>query len=394
MIGSVHIPYLATTRYALDNALPLAYPLALIAGEAVYAVNASAEQAGVRRHMPEREARNRAPEVLFCPAHPLRDAEALAQMLDCIQDHTDTVDPVTSPHMPFIQLAMPVRRRADQIEVAQQIGRTIREQTTLTPAVAIAPALFTAREAARLTPVGNVRYVEAGRERHLLAGCPVARLPLEDEVIRRLHRLGITTIGQFAALPPASVAQQCGTSSRTAYEIAHGRDPAPLRPLAPPPALERAHTFADPVTYRQPLEAVLANMSDRLAAQLRARRFSTSLLRLVVMTEDGEGYEKKAPLRDPARDSAELRAVLLRLLKLVPMAAGVVQVQVFLEGLGSPVAGYRQSGFFEHLSPKGMLERLFPQLLGRYGQAPFRRVVFRAEREGYVPEDQFELVPF
>jgi nucleotidyltransferase/DNA polymerase involved in DNA repair len=394
MIGSVHIPYFAATLYALNNTLPFTTPLALVVNDSIYALNAPAEQAGLRRHMPEREARSRVPEVLFRPAQPMRDAETIALMLDCIQHHTDTLDPVTSPHMPFIQMAMPVKRRADQIEVAQQIGRTIREQTTLTPAFAIAPVPFTARTTARVTPVGNVRYVEAGRDKALLARCPVSLLPLSGEVLRRLHRLGITTIGQFAALPPDAVLHQFGASVNVAHAIANGRDPSPLRPLEPPPAFKVAHTFTDPISYRQPLEAVLSRMSDRLAAQLRASRFSTSLIRLVVMTEDGTDYEKKAPLRDPLRESRDINATLTRLLRLVPVASGVVQIEAVAEGLGSPVAAFRQSGFFDHLYPKGMLERFFPQLLQRYGQAPFWRVVFRADREGYLPEEQFDLIPF
>jgi hypothetical protein len=185
MIGSVHIPYLATTLYATDHDLPFTLPLVLVDGEAVYALNASAAQAGMRRHMPEREAKSRAADVLFRPAQPMRDAEVIALILDCIQEHTDTVDPITSPHMPFIQMAMPVRQRSDQIEVAQQIGRTIRTHTTLPPAFAIASVPFTARTAARVTPVGNVRYVETGRDKELLSRCPVAWLPLSEEVVRR-----------------------------------------------------------------------------------------------------------------------------------------------------------------------------------------------------------------
>lgn len=394
MIGSVHIPYFATTRYAHDNALPAIFPLALIASESVYALNASAEQAGLRRHMPEREAQSRAPDVLFRPAQPLRDAEVIARMLDCVQDHTDTVDPTTSPHMPVVQLTMPVRQRADQIDVAQQIGRAIRAQTQLTPAFAIAPVPFTARIAARVTPVGHVRYVEPGRDTDLLARCPVALLPLSENILLRLHRMGITTIGQFAALPADAVMHQFGASVKTAHAIANGRDPSTLRPLQPPPAFTIEHTFTDPVTYRQPLEALLSRMSDYLSTQLRAQRFSTSLVRLIVMTEDGEGYQKKAPLREPIRERSDLYATLSRLLRLVPIASGVVQIEAVAEGLGSPVASFRQSGFFDHLYPKGMLKRFFPHLLQRYGQAPFWRVVFRADREGDLPEAQFDLIPF
>lgn len=394
MMASLHIPYFATTRYATAHDLPVSYPLALIASDSVYALNPSAEKAGLLRHMSEREAHSRAPDVLFRPADPLRDAEALATMMECVQGHVDRIEPVSSPQMPHILMEMPVRKQADQVAIAQDIGRTVRDHSRLTPTFGIAQALFTARTAASTTPPGNVRYIAPGQDTALLFPLPVALLPLPNPTLNQLHRLGIVTIGQFAALPAAAVLHHFGIEAKRAHDMAGGRDPTPLRPMQPVPAIEISHLFEDPITYRQPLDAVLARMGEELSRGLRLRRVSTSLVRLIVMTEDGDGYERKAPLRDPLRESAALTEVFARLLRLIPISSGVVQLQVVLEGLGSPVSGMRQLGFLDRLHPKGMLERFFPRLLERYGHAPFWRVLFRAERDGYPPEEQFELVPF
>jgi nucleotidyltransferase/DNA polymerase involved in DNA repair len=394
MIGTLHIPYFATTLYATKNHLPVPYPLALVAHESIYALNLAAEQAGLQRHMPEREARSRAPDVLFRAAEPLRDAEALAGIMECVQAHVERVEPVSSPQMPHILMEMPVRKQADQVAIAQDMGRTVRDLSRLTPTFGIARTLFTARTAAATTPPGNVRYIAPGRDHTLLAPLPLALLPLSGDTLSRLERLGIVTIGQFATLPVASVLHHFGADAKLAHAIANGRDPTPLRSVEPVPALEISHLFEDPVTYRQPLDAVLSRMSEELSLGLRLRRVSTSLVRLIVMTEDGEGYERKAPLRDPLRESAALAEVFARLLRLIPISSGVVEMQVILEGLGSPVSGMRQLGFMDSLHPKGMLERFFPRLLERYGHTPFWRVHFRAERDGYPPEEQFEMVPF
>jgi nucleotidyltransferase/DNA polymerase involved in DNA repair len=394
MLASLHLPYLATTLYAHDHALPPTYPLALIANDCVYALNSAAEQGGLHRYMSERQARGRLPEAWFHPAQPLRDAEVLAQMMDCIAEHTDTLDPTTSPQMPHLLMEMPVRKREDQIDLAQHLGRAVREATELAPALAIAPAVFTVRTAASLTPVGNVRYIEAGRERTLLAPLPVALLPLEANATAKLHRLGITTIGQFAALPAGSVVPQFGTAAKTAYDIARGQDPARLRPRLPPPAIELIHPFEDPVTYLAPLEAVLNQLGRAVSEQLYAESVSASVFWLVVHTESRAKQERRITLRDPIRDVTAIREVLIRLLRQIRMNSGVVELRVIVQGLGIPFAGAYQMGFLDHLHPKGMLARLFPRLVERYGHSPFWRVVFRDERTGYPLEQQFDLVPF
>lgn len=394
MLASLHLPYLATTLYAHDHDLPATCPLALIHDEKVYALNPAAEAGGLVRHMSERQARGRMPDACFQSARPLRDAEILAVVMDCIAEHTDTLDPTTSPQMPHLLLEMPVRRRADRIDLAQQLGRAVREATTLAPAVAIATGVFTARTAASRTPTGNVRYIEAGREQALLAPLPVDLLPLEAGATAKLHRLGITTIGQFAALPAESVIPQLGAAAKTAYDIARGRDPARLRPRLPPPALEMTHLFEEPIRYPAPLEAILDRLGQIVSKQLYADRLSASVFWLVIFTEDRARQERRITLRDPIREVTAIREVFLRLLRQIRLTAGVVELRVMVQGLGTPFGGAYQPGFWERLRPQGMLARLFPRLVERYGHAPFRRVVFREARDGYPLEQQFELFPF
>ena len=59
--------------------------------------------------------------------------------------------------------------------------------------------------------------------------------PEEEEVVARLHRLGLATIGAVAALPENVLVDQLGRKGRLAWRRAHGRDLSPLRPRYPPP---------------------------------------------------------------------------------------------------------------------------------------------------------------
>src|SRR5699024_3608358 len=85
------------------------------------------------------------------------------------------------------------------------------------------------------------------------------------ETVDLLQRLGITTLGDLAALPSAAVADRFGPDVATLHLLARGQEPAP--PAAPPPA-EQLHT------------------------QLVERGLVCTRLRIVARTEGGEEMER------------------------------------------------------------------------------------------------------
>lgn len=94
----------------------------------------------------------------------------------------------------------------------------------------VAGTKFAALMAAR-TAVAEMGYqVVTGGDRAFLAPLPVQAMPisLTREAWRRLQILGLRTMGQFAALPEASVAEQFGPESVIAYRWARGLDDRPV----------------------------------------------------------------------------------------------------------------------------------------------------------------------
>ena len=72
--------------------------------------------------------------------------------------------------------------------------------------------------------------IVTGGDRAFLAPLPVQVMPviLTREAWRRLQILGLRTVGQFAALPEASVAEQFGPESVIAHRWARGLDDRPV----------------------------------------------------------------------------------------------------------------------------------------------------------------------
>jgi len=133
--------------------------------------------------------------------------------------------------------------------------------------VGVGSSKFVAEQAARAARPGSGCAVPGGQERAFLSPLPLSTLPADPEMHRRLHLLGVRTLGALAALPRLAVVHQFGPHAGPVHDLACGVDPRPVHPAAPPLVLERSCAFPDPLGDRAPLLAHAGRLATALAAE-------------------------------------------------------------------------------------------------------------------------------
>jgi protein ImuB len=119
---------------------------------------------------------------------------------------------------------------------------------------------------------GAATLVAPGRARVFLAPFLVSVLdgPGDTDLAGLLPRLGIRTLGEFASLPAADVANRFGAPGVIAHRLARGLDPRPLAPRPPPADLSVSVEFDPPARQAEPVvfaaKALAERMHDGLAA--------------------------------------------------------------------------------------------------------------------------------
>src|SRR5206468_5139656 len=163
--------------------------------------------------------------------------------------------------------------------------------------IGCAPGRFSAYAAAlRARPRRRSAITVQAREvRAFLAPLPVGLLRSRaglEHLPELLERLGIHTLGELAALPPAAVAERFGHPGLLALELAYGRD-TPLEPRRPAePVVER---LALPEAASGPqLEHALVLLIARLLA--RPERRGRSLRSLALSARFVEGGTWRTPV--------------------------------------------------------------------------------------------------
>ena len=258
-------------------------PLVVVRDGQVLEACGLAQAEGVSTGIPLRQVRCLCPRVEIITFNPDDCLLLYRQIWDVVADHSPVVEP-TDFHQGFADITKVVSDTHQAQEWCSQIKEQIRQQTELKSSIGIGPSRFVARVAARQDTV-----VAEEDSQQFLAPVSVASLGwLDSDLIQVLQRLGLTTLGQVAAVDKNTLIQQVGRVGGRLHDWVNGKDSRPTWPLHPPPEERAAHTFT-----MEDREEVIIQTLGKLCAQLADRLWSTTsqAQRLTLRIEDETGCQ-------------------------------------------------------------------------------------------------------
>ena len=286
-----------------------AVPVILLDQHRVTHAGAAALEAGVRPGMTRRAARAACPEALVLEA----DREQETALFELVAAAVDTIAAgvdVLRPGVLLMSARGPSRHQGGEGRLAERILDAVADLTGWDCAVGIADGPFAA-----LLASGPGRIVHEGRSAEYLAphpidalrsapvgpgwghrgqpsaGRPERRLDLA-ETVDLLQRLGITTLGDLAALPSSAVADRFGPDVATLHLLARGQEPAPPAAHHPTQPLLAETTLETPLVRTDQAAFIARPLAEQLHAMLVERGLVCTRLRIVARTEGGEEMER------------------------------------------------------------------------------------------------------
>src|SRR5256714_2417523 len=113
-----------------------------------------------------------------------------------------------------------------------------------------------------------------------------------QEIIAILHKWGIHTLGQLAALDKQQLGARLGPEAIRMWERANGRSNRLLKLIRPPESFEESFEFEREIETAEPLLFMLRRFLEQLAVQLRAIYLVTKELTLWIKFTDNQIYER------------------------------------------------------------------------------------------------------
>jgi protein ImuB len=264
-------------------------PAAVVAANRVVACSAAARREGVVRGLRRREAQGRCPALTVLAPDPARDARAFEPVVAAVESFSPRVE-VTRPGRCALTTRGPSRYFGGDGPLAAAVAERVAAVSAVPTAVrvGIADGPFAATLAARATSDSDpVRVVPPGESPAFLAPFPVTALD-RPELADLLGRLGIRTLGEFAALPAGDVLARFGTDSAAAHRLAAGLDERPVNARTPPPDLTVEREL-DPPAARVDVAAFAAKgLAEELHRRLSSQGLACTRVLIEAETEHGE----------------------------------------------------------------------------------------------------------
>ena len=228
------------------------------------------------------------------------------------------------------------------------LRQRVRTETGLIASVGAGSGKQVAKIASGLAKPDGIRVIRRAEEHVLLAGLPVRRLwgigPVAEE---KLHRLGIATIGGFAALTGAEAANILGTTLGPAlHRLARGIDDRPIVQRAEAKQISAESTFPTDLTTSEQVHQALRPIADAAYRRLLHDGRGARTVTVKLKKADMSTLTRSATLPYATIDAATLSAVAHRLL-LDPQQIGPIR----LLGVGfSGLTEARQDSLFPDLA--------------------------------------------
>ncbi len=271
--------------------IPDEVPLAILDRHLVLACSESARAHGVRRGMRQREAQARCPDIRLLRHDASLDARAFEPVLTALEAALPGVHPLR-PGMVAVRARGPARYYGGETAAALTLVGTIAELGMPGARAGVADGLFAAEHAARRArPASPVLVVPSGETPAFLAPLPVAALG-DAELESLLPRLGIRTLGEFAALAERDVAARFGPGGARLHALAAGRDARPATPRLPPRDIEQVVEFEPPLARVDQVAFGVRTAAERFLDDLLAERLVCTALRVEIRGADGEQSER------------------------------------------------------------------------------------------------------
>ena len=131
-----------------------------------------------------------------------------------------------------------------------------------------------------------ILVIPPGGTAGFLAAQPVSVLADQD-LAGLLKRLGLGTLGDFAALPARDVASRFGDAGECAHRLARGLDSRPLAASPPPADLSVTQEFDPPEARTEPVVFAAKALAMRLHAALAARGLTCVRVQVRATWADG-----------------------------------------------------------------------------------------------------------
>ena len=270
----------------LDNPAWRSRPVAVTNGQqgsCIITCSYEARAYGVKTGMRLKEAREKCPQLIQCPARPERYAAISTAIMSALENITPDVE-VFSVDEAFLDVTRCQNLLGSPQTIAQLVKKTVFTASGLLCSVGVSGDKTTAKYAAKQNKPNGLTIVPPWQARHYLHNVPVTELcGIAKGIGHFLAQRNVYRCGEMSQLPIGELARRFGNPGRRIWYMCQGEDPAHVETqVKAPKSIGHGKVIPPDTKDKNIIMTYLLHMSEKVAARLRrhnlaAQHFSISL---------------------------------------------------------------------------------------------------------------------
>jgi DNA polymerase-4 len=211
----------------------------------------------------------------------------------------------------------------------------------------------------------GTREIPTGTEKCFLAPLSVSKIPgVGKEMYKKLSFMGVRSIKVLSDIPIKLLEREFGKTGKSLWEKANAIDDSPVVPYHEQKSMSKERTFSEDTLDIKYIRSLLADMTDKLAFELRADRKLAACVTLKIRYADFNTYTKQRKISYNANDNTLGKHVLDLFDQLYQRRQLIRLVGVKFSDL---VHGFYQIDLFEDTQEQIALLKEMDQIRVRYG---------------------------
>jgi DNA polymerase-4 len=264
----------------------------------VCAASYEARQYGVHSAMPSSRAHRLCPQGIFLPIRMNHYVQIARQIREIFQSYTPLVEPLSLDEA-FLDVRGCESLFGRASEIAVQLKARILREIDLVASVGVASNKFLAKLASDLSKPDGLLLVDPSSVTAFLDPLPVERIwGVGKKGAKRMHDLGLFTIGQLARSPVQILIDHFGESGRHFSDLAQGHDARTVVPDREAKSISTETTFPRDLGDRSILRSVLLDLVDQVARRLRDQRMRGRTVEVKARTASFQTYIRSVTLAE------------------------------------------------------------------------------------------------
>jgi DNA polymerase-4 len=357
----------------------------IVGGGVVLAASYEAKACGVRTAMGGARARRLCPDAVVVPPRFSAYTEASKAVFAVFRETSPLVEGLSIDEA-FLDVRGMERIAGTPVEIAKRLRREVREQVGLAITVGVARTKFLAKVASAVAKPDGLLVVPPDGELAFLHPLPVERLwGVGPATARKLHALGLTTVGQVAELGEPALVEIVGRAAgRHLHALAHNRDPRRVQVGRRRRSIGSQRALGRRRRSPEELDAIVVGIADRLGRRLRAAQ---RVCRTVVLRLRFDDFSRATRSQTLPEATARTATILATARELLAAAMPAIERQG-LTLVGLSLANLEDDGAMQlalpldRRTPPEALDTTLDDVRDRFGSAAITRAVLLDRDQG------------